>query len=830
MSSHTEDIKRVTDIVSRTTKSPTIVNPDSRFVVVTYWWGRGNYNGNTARPCIAFFEQFIQNVIKIIVDTGNTVYIQRNESILTENLIKNLIPIIFKLEPFKKNLNKFAVSYLHMIYEYCGLKVNLHKDSNAKIESANIELIKCLDKRRGKDVPANFHLYSKTELIRIFQYITIEIIRVCQKELLELIKVDIEANALKEQFEVIAGTNNKSGLDKLKKLIDAKNIKKKDIRRRISEQLKKKRASKPSANVLFSDTNTLQLFKNYEEKVNIYDILNDLLRYQSPIKFEEMIDKWERICAEQGCNYLSVEYPEFAAKGGYQLAINAKPVFIKKALELCQDRAVVYIDGDMFVRKYPQIFDMPDVDFMARGWWIDPRSSYKMEESIMYDPYTFETSGGIMYFSQTRPAKFLIDKWIEIAAKPLQAGKADDRVLSLVFNSYKMLLNMKIIQLPIEYLWLTLDYDERLREMVYDYNDKKMRETIYVEHPECLTTEETAAGAGAASDRTPKFYDFLGDYLVPVSETVHEYLMFPNKEMTAAFKDYYTYMDGITYLDDGNEDLYKKGFVNPEEPDYNEQPLYIISYDKQLGDKPSPNNSSLTYNQVSKLNFDRARKMNIKGLKYLRQVNDSTVEIKPQPTDDIPAAKLIALIIKLLLAGKTVIYNPEFEQGYDVKYYNKLINNLDGLYGDLELVFVPIIKGLQLSDFFRPGINLTQPVLFRPGNDIMIRFLSMYLSLDSVSDILLYGSYEFMSRVRVGYLKKDKVSKEPLITKESLQSNTVQIQESAVQVGGEDKLTRLMNEYEFSLQQVAERNRTNGGRRTQRRKKYRLRRHYTQRK
>jgi len=33
------------------TLKPTIVNPESNFVVVTYWWGRGNLNKNTQRPC-----------------------------------------------------------------------------------------------------------------------------------------------------------------------------------------------------------------------------------------------------------------------------------------------------------------------------------------------------------------------------------------------------------------------------------------------------------------------------------------------------------------------------------------------------------------------------------------------------------------------------------------------------------------------------------------------------------------------------------------------------------------------------------------------------------
>jgi hypothetical protein len=125
-----------------------------------------------------------------------------------------------------------------------------------------------------------------------------------------------------------------------------------------------------------------------------------------------------------------------------------------------------------------------------------------------------------------------------------QEGKADDRILSLVFNSYKLLLSMKIIQLPIEYLWLTLRYDDPLLEYVYFNNQRKMTDSIIIEHPECLTSEETAAGAGASSDRTPKYYEFIGEeYIVPVSEIVHQYLMFPNKEMTKAFEDYYNFMN-----------------------------------------------------------------------------------------------------------------------------------------------------------------------------------------------------------------------------------------------------------------------------------------------
>lgn len=70
-----------------------------------------------------------------------------------------------------------------------------------------------------------------------------------------------------------------------------------------------------------------------------------------PATYREMIKHWESSCRRHNCNYMAVEYPEFAQPGGYQLAINAKPLFIKKALDLCNGRGVLYIDGDMFVNK-----------------------------------------------------------------------------------------------------------------------------------------------------------------------------------------------------------------------------------------------------------------------------------------------------------------------------------------------------------------------------------------------------------------------------------------------------------------------------------------------
>ena len=46
--------KSLSEIINKTIGMPTIVNESSKFVVVTYWWGRGNFNSNTSRPCPAY--------------------------------------------------------------------------------------------------------------------------------------------------------------------------------------------------------------------------------------------------------------------------------------------------------------------------------------------------------------------------------------------------------------------------------------------------------------------------------------------------------------------------------------------------------------------------------------------------------------------------------------------------------------------------------------------------------------------------------------------------------------------------------------------------------
>ena len=82
----------------------------------------------------------------------------------------------------------------------------------------------------------------------------------------------------------------------------------------------------------------------------------------------------------------------------------------------------------------------------------------------------------------------------------------------------------------------------------------------------------------------------------------------------------------------------------------------------------------------------------------------------------------------------------------------------------MELIFVPDFtcgSSASSSYFYKAKIQTNQAIMFRPS-EILIKFLTMFLSLDDLSAYINGGSYEFMSRVRVGYLiKKTQKPKRP---------------------------------------------------------------------
>lgn len=547
-------VTELESIIASVPMKPTIVNPNSKFVVVTYWWGRGNLNRNTQRPC-------------------------------PEDIVD-------------------------------GLKEGFEE---------------------------------------------------------ELIEEDPEFADLQKRFLVARDAVRRAG-----------------------------QAATNEQGVAFRDLRTQRntYLSNYFKRPEIVDALRkatkpyeDKLRaagkFKEPIRFETMIENWKKSCEAANCNYMAVEYPQFAKPGGYQLAINAKPLFIRKSLDVLNGRAAMYIDGDMLINKYPAIFDMPNVDFMARGWNVDPRSApQKYKTNVCFDPYIFETSGGTMYFANTPASKTLLADWHKESGKPVNKGKADDRILSLIFTAKRYIPHTNTIQLPIEYLWLGELYNDTIDPKDMSKSD------IYIEHPECLTGEERATEQSletVTNSREPKFYGRLVESRIECARRggiFYERVFFPTKDMVSAFAPYLKYMKNARHHQTG-------------------RPLFeVVDFEDGYG----------RYNTVVLKNRDSA--------KTVKVLMDAPAQASLPLTASVPT--ILAHLLK----------------GVDVKL---------GAVGQIppltECMATNVVAEGEDVYNQRISIDVAQPIFFSAKNPILVQLVSMCRTLADINTHL-EESYVFMSRIR----------------------------------------------------------------------------------
>ena len=91
-------------------------------------------------------------------------------------------------------------------------------------------------------------------------------------------------------------------------------------------------------------------------------------------------------------------------------------------------------------------------------------------------------------------------------------------------------------------------------------------------------------------------------------------------------------------------------------------------------------------------------------------------------------------------------------------------------------------------------------MLFGPRNDILIKYLSMFKYLEDLSEEVNYGAYEFISRVRIGYLF---ATKNKTVGESSVSENTM--------VGGANSVEDYINEYENGVEIMYEEGKLGGG-------------------
>lgn len=468
--------------------------------------------------------------------------------------------------------------------------------------------------------------------------------------------------------------------------------------------------------------------------------------------FQNMITKFENSCNTNGCYYYNVQYDQFAKPGMYQLAINAKPLFINYALNECklllgnrEFTGVVYIDGDMTVNTFPSIFNIRNVDMMARGWNIDPRSSAKHFRRGLYsfDPYVFETSGGIMFFGDTKPARVLLSLWHKISNERLFQGKADDRILSLIVNRYSLQVPMNIVQLPIEYLWLTDIYGEKQIHNcaktlkpgdVVGRLQRDISGPIIFEHPGCLTGEERAADQGAASDRTPPQYDRYVTKLINDTEhggIFYKHIMFEQLGVGAASAQ-------------ESYDVYLKQISNLGADDDNVLPPYYL--EEGYGDL-----ASVVMRNLTSLNIDSANLVFQNSDLQSGEIDDIVEE---GDTD-------ISAILRILMEGKDVIFKPKAAP--DIKKYVGVLKSTQK--SDMEFVcFRGNNNNTTKPKFeYKMAYDPDKPIFFSHKSRILRHLLLMSQSIfqesytgrkkiaTRLSDIF-NSSHIFLSLIRCAWL------------------------------------------------------------------------------
>lgn len=246
--------------------------------------------------------------------------------------------------------------------------------------------------------------------------------------------------------------------------------------------------------------------------------------------YDQLADRLVDQCTNLGINYCIIEIPEFAVKGGYQKAINFKPMFIKYMMLRYPDLLICSIDTDMMPVSYPYLLENPDYDFISFNWTNEVRIMGGILSC--YSPYVLKTSGGIICIRNTEATLNLVDEWADYSVR--YPGKAEDRTITAAFESKKYIEKLRCLWLPMEYLWLPyfyemdIDYEVPKKYAKYfrgkvDKNGYSTRECtvqkffgikdkdIIVVHPEALTEEEEAASQGADPDRIPyEWYYYSG--------------------------------------------------------------------------------------------------------------------------------------------------------------------------------------------------------------------------------------------------------------------------------------------------------------------------------
>jgi hypothetical protein len=271
---------------------------------------------------------------------------------------------------------------------------------------------------------------------------------------------------------------------------------------------------------------------------------------------------------------------------------------------------------------------------------------------------------------------------------------------------------MNVLQLPIEYLWLTDAYEPLDTRDKYLDRKHHSRSDIVFEHPACLTTEESARDQGAAANRQPVYYDVLVENLIDCHTeggVLHEYIVFDKYNQAREWKKYLQYISS----DDASLGKYKDG--------ENIIPYYIRSYKSGYANKNDFVESNTE--AIRAIIYDLKQSANINKYDLLYLLHDGG---KSEIDDDIIYIKkendIILYIIALLAIKKDVIYLPNNlkNSGSSNKSLKSILRKTD------KYEFICKIIN---DDIRYPVIDMNEPMFFSHNSEKLIKLLRMSVNI-----------------------------------------------------------------------------------------------------
>jgi hypothetical protein len=158
-------------------------------------------------------------------------------------------------------------------------------------------------------------------------------------------------------------------------------------------------------------------------------------------------------CKKLNINYSIDEYPIFAEKKLYQLALALKGEFILKCLNKFPKYKIIFIDIDLQILQFPVLFEI-DADCFFINW-----NEYDFD---CYNPYQIQLPGAILGFANTFNARVMLNILNSFMIKNLNL--AEDRAYSGIISRNFMNTYLRCVWLPESYMFMFMNhvYDPKL--------------------------------------------------------------------------------------------------------------------------------------------------------------------------------------------------------------------------------------------------------------------------------------------------------------------------------------------------------------------------------